>query len=175
MIDYLSHEYFLSTSLNLKLSMENFLYGSPTQPPRGAWVVAQKVVRDADGQPVKSDYVYKVTGEGKHKDRGPATTRLGYLCNEVFMRIFMSPATRQVKDEIQTPMGAFTPQRMVLYTAASEPLNIHDVIIDVQLDPYGNPSSPITPITEWIVILPVPKRLDLGRLEFNSYLIEVQK
>jgi len=163
------------TDVDLRTTFHEMLYGNDLERPRGTIVVLQKIVRDTDGMPIKSPYTYKVTGEGKHEDRGPNTTRTGYLCDESLIRTQFRPASRMIMDEKTSEFGKQVPTRDVCFFSYKDPIKEQDVIIFVNTDDDGNPTSPVTVESEVTITKVYPKRADNGRIEYYAALVEDQK
>ena len=173
--DSMVNNFPVDPELDLRTAFHNTIYGTDTELPRGRLVVIQRLVRDKNGDPIKSPSAYKTTGEGQNANRGYATTRTGYLCNEVMIRALVKPAGRLVMDEIGAPMGEFATDRVVFYTSYKHPLNNHDVAILPVIDDDGNIVNPVTIAKEYNLTVPYDRTLDSGRVEFHVCIGEVQK
>lgn len=164
----------IGKDLDLRETFHNTLYGTETEKPRGALIVIQELKRDDSGNPITSPYAYD-TGEGSYKERGTATTRTGFLCDEYWRRSFIRPSGRLVMDEIGAPMGVFANERLIFYFSAHDPIRQHDVIIVPRYDENGNPESPVVASMEYNITIVYPKFLDGGRIEFYAAIAEIQK
>lgn len=161
--------------VNISEIIKDILYGTPTEKPRGTWAVLQSLKRDSNGEPIKSDYVYKLTGEGVNSGRGPGTTRTGYLCDEKLVRTYYRPASRMIMDELTSAVGVFAPTRDVCYFANIDPIYEHDVIVFIELDADGSIINPVKAIKELNVVRVYDKRLDNGLVQYYACVVEDQK
>jgi len=159
---------------DIKTSVYHTLYGSDGESAKGEWIILQRLVRDDNGEPIRGT-VYKNTQEGSNSNRGPATTRTGYICNEVWIRGLIIPSGRFALNEVTSPIGALETNRVVIITAAQDKILQHDVMILPARDEDDNIASPVTIESEYNATLVYPKRLDNGRLEYHLTICENQK
>ena len=164
-----------SSDASIRDIVHSIIYGTGKEKPRGSWIVLQSLIRDNEGRPISSKYSYKIFGEGKHKNRGPNTTRTGYLCKEKLYRMILQPASRMIMDETTRSMGKMVPERDVVYFSYKNEIREQDVIIQIKIDEDGYPENPITAIKESIITKVYPKKSDNGRVEFYAAIIEDQK
>jgi len=170
-----TQDFVSNSDADLRSTFHKLIYGSDEERPRGTLVVLQVVQRDENGLPVKSPYTYKITGEGKHSDRGPNTTRTGYLCSEKIARTTFRPASRMVMDERNSEAAKQVPTRDVCFFSWQDEIKEHDVVIFIKTDDEGNPLSPIQVEGELNVTKVYPKRSDNGRIEYYAAVVEDQK
>ncbi len=174
--EYISTNTFdIPTDIDLRQTVHDILYGTSTERPRGVLVVLQRLKKDASGNVLKSPYTYKLTGEGKADDRGPATTRTGFYCDESLIRILYQPASRMIMDELTTQTGVQPVTRDLVFVSALDPISEHDCIVFINLDDQGNVINPVTKTKEVIVTKVYPKNLDGGRIEYYACIVEEQK
>lgn len=159
---------------DIKTSVYTTLYGSAGESAKGEWLILQKLVRDEKGDPIRGT-VYKNTQEGSNENRGPGTTRTGYLCNEVWVRGLIIPSGRFALNEVTSPVGALETNRIVIITAAQDKVKQHDVFIIPVRDDDDKIATPIAIDREYNATLVYPKRLDNGRLEYHLTICEDQK
>jgi len=166
----------IDSDIDLRETFHEILYGNKdSERPRGQIIVLQSIVRDSNNQPVKSPYTYEVTGEGKDSDRGPNTTRTGYLCSESLVRVYYRPASRMIMDEGFGEAGKDVPTRDVCYFSYKADIQEQDVVVFIKLDTDGNPISPVTIDSEVIITKVYPKKSDNGRIEYYAAIVEEQK
>lgn len=165
----------VSSDVNLSEIFKDILYGTSKEKPRGTWAVLQNLLLDENNQPIKSDYVYKLTGEGKNSNRGPSTTRNGFLCNEKLVKTFYRPASRMIMDELTSAVGVMAPTRDVCYFASTDPVREHDVIVFIELDEEGNIKNPVKAIKELNVVRVYDRRLDNSQVQYYACVVEDQK
>lgn len=160
--------------INTREIVDRFIYGSNTEPPRGEWVVLQRVKKDADGNPIKSPYAYKLTGEAKGSDHGPNTTRTGYLCEEFLVRAYPKPATRKREGEELGDVGklAFM-KRLFIFSYKDKPSR-HDVLCTLKLNDDGSLINPVTADEEMVLAQVFPQRLEDGSIQFYEAIAEKQ-
>jgi hypothetical protein len=164
--------------IDLRAHFHAIIYGSDSERPRGQWVVIQKLLRDEKGEPIKSPYRFKVTDEGKHKERGPSTTRTGFLCNEVLVRSMFRPAQRMIADEQSAEIGNLAPTRDVFYFAFEDKtvdIKEKDVVITIDIDEFGNIINPVKAIHEYNIVKRHNKCSDGGRVEYIATIVEDQR
>lgn len=159
---------------DIKTSVYATLYGSDGESAKGEWLILQRLLRDDNGDPIRGT-VYKNTQEGKDANRGPSTTRTGYLCNEVWIRGLIIPSGRFALNEVTSPVGALETNRVVIITAAQDKIVQHDAIIIPRRNDDDNIATPIAIEREYNATLVYPKRLDNGRLEYHLTICEDQK
>jgi hypothetical protein len=166
----------LAADISIRDLVHNTLYGTEKEMPRGRWLVWQKLKRDSEGQAIKSPFVYKITEEGKYRDRGYATTRTGYLCDEYLIRGFITPpSTRLALDETQAPVGVMPNNRVIIWTSYKDAIHANDIIILPKIDTDGNLINPVAIDMEYMITMVYNKTLDNGRLEFFQAVGEIQK
>ena len=174
--DYISTSNFdIHTDVDLRTGVHDILYGTPIERPRGVLVVLQRLKKDSFGNAIRSPYTYKLTGEGKADDRGPATTRTGFYCDEFLIRVLYQPASRMIMDELTTQTGVQPVTRDLVFVSAFDSVSEHDCIVFINLDDQGNVINPVTKTKEVIVTKVYPKNLDGGRIEYYACIVEEQK
>lgn len=160
--------------IDMRTGMHDILYGNARQKPQGRFAVLQLLKRDENGNPEQSNYSYKNTGEGQHKNRGPLTTRTGYYCTEKLVRCYYRP-TRLRLDETTLKMGPQASDKEVIFLSYTDPVKEHDVIVLINIDENGNPVNPVSPEKELIVVKVYPYCSTDGRVEYYAALVEDQK
>lgn len=165
----------IDTDISIRANVDAIIYGTNGEQPRGIFAVLQSVLRDDNNSPITSPFTYKSTGEGKDGNRGPNTTRTGYLCNEKLIRTIYRPASLLRNDESMSDMGVFAPDRDIFYLSSKDEIYEQDVIVLINTDEDGNIINPVTAIEEYTVTQVYPKRLDTGRIEYYVCLIEDQR
>ena len=165
----------ISKDISVRANVDAIIYGTKDEAPRGIFAVLQTVLRDEKGSPIKSPFTYKLTGEGKNDNRGPHTTRTGYLCNEKLIRAIYKPATLMRADATMSAIGMVAPEKDIFILSWRDEIKAQDVIVLIKTDDNGNIINPVTIEKEFIVSLVYPKKLDNGRVEFYTCIIEDQK
>jgi len=142
---------------------------------RGQRIVLQSLILDSNDKPIKASTSYKLTGEGKARNREPGTTRTGYYCNEYLINGFFAPSSLMRTDEKTTPMGGLASARNVIYFTSEITPKIHDVIVFVKMDAKGEIINPVTAERELYLAYVHSRRLDNSQLEYHVCVVEDQK
>jgi len=170
-----SQNFDIDTDIDLSGEVTNIIYGNGKERPRGVLVVLQKILRDTKGLPIKSPWTHKVTKEGQANNRGPNTTREGYLCDEKLVRVLYRPASRMIMDEQMSQTGMQPVTRDVMYFAKEDVVDEHDCVVFVKLNSEGKITNPVTAAKEVVVTKLYPKHLDNGQIQYYTCIVEEQK
>jgi len=174
-MSYLATDTFnIYTDIDLRSGFDAMIYGSGDEKSRGRWAVWQSIIKDNNGTSLRSSDTYKVTGEGKDKDRGFATTRNGFLCTERLIRIKSTPL-RMRQDELVGEASPESPIKETIYVPSKHHVEYHDNIILISIDETGNVINPVTAELEMTIIRVNEMCSDDGRIEFYQCICEVQK
>ena len=161
--------------IDLRKTFDEILFGTDKERARGRWVVVQKLLRNAEDEPIVSPYTYKLTEEGKDKNRGPNTTRTGFLCNEILTKCVYAPAGRMTMDESAAEAGQQIQEKDVVYLPSATHVKQHDVVIFIEIGDDGKFTNPIKATKEVIITKIYEKCSDEGRIEFYICIVEEQK
>lgn len=165
----------VSADTNIKEIVNEIIYGSDGERPRSKPVVWQKLMRDADGQPIRSDYTYKSTGEGKIKERGPATTKEGFYCDEYLIQIMHQPPVRLMADDTIIDPGVVQGYRDIMVFSPKDRIKEYDSIVTIELTENGDIVSPVTATREYTITKTFEMHTDNGILQYIIGIAEVKK
>jgi len=141
----------------------------------GHKLVLQSVIRDENNKPVKARTSYELTGEMPFRNRELGTTKTGYYCNEYFIHGMITPGSLMRTDEKATGLANLANPKAIGYFYSDKEIRLHDVVVIIKLDHQGNLVNPITPEREYFVTYIYDRRLDNGKREFYTCLLEETK
>lgn len=167
-----------NTEIDLRTEFGNLMHGDENFPdmiPHGAWVILRKLQRDSAGKPLKGWEVDQVTDEPDMVYKSNNVTETGFLFTDHLVRGFFLEIRLSSLTEMATKAAVINDNLRVLYLEQSAKPELHDVVLQPQVDDSGEVITPVVTLFKWYISNVLPAISDNGRAEFYRCILEVQR